>query len=164
MERIIMESDFINLTTKNLCNEHLSCIIRSRKPHQGVEEKRKWLSDRLEEGHVFRKLNIKAPVFIEYAPLETAWVPIIGDNFYYIYCLWSEKKGKGYGTALMEYCLQDAKEKVDLYNTSMSLQQNKHEELHNLHSLNIFLIVHLCFCHLQLQESFHPSYLLFSHI
>lgn len=111
MERIIMESDFINLTTKNLCNEHLSCIIRSRKPHQGVEEKRKWLSDRLGEGHVFRKLNIKAPVFIEYAPLETAWVPIIGDNFYYIYCLWSEKKGKGYGTALMEYCLQDAKEK-----------------------------------------------------
>jgi hypothetical protein len=30
----------------------------------------------------------KATVFIEYVPLETAWVPIIGDNYYYLYCLW----------------------------------------------------------------------------
>lgn len=63
------------------------------------------------EGHVFRKLNEKATVFIEYAPLETAWVPIIGDNYYYLYCLWvsGSCKGKGYGKALMEYCIADAK-------------------------------------------------------
>ena len=52
------------------------------------EAKRQWLSYRLKEGHVFRKLNEKAVVFIEYAPLETAWVPITGYNYYYIYCLW----------------------------------------------------------------------------
>lgn len=105
--------DFVNLTAENLANEHLCCIIRSRKPHPGVEAKRQWLSERLEEGHVFRKLNVKATVFIEYAPLETAWVPIIGDNYYYLYCLWvsGSYKGKGYGKALMEYCLADAKEK-----------------------------------------------------
>ena len=50
-------------------NEHLCCIIRSKKAHPGVEAKRKWLSERLKEGHVFRKLNEKATVFIEYAPL-----------------------------------------------------------------------------------------------
>ena len=106
-----MDMDFVNLTTENLSTEHLGCIIRSKKIHQGVEAKRKWLSERLKEGHVFRKLNVKAPVFIEYAPLETAWVPITGDNYYYLYCLWSSQKGRGYATALMTYCLADAKEK-----------------------------------------------------
>lgn len=108
-----MDTDFINLTTENLANEHLCCIIRSKKTHPGVEAKRQWLSERLDEGHVFRKLNAKATVFIEYAPLETAWVPINGDNYLYLYCLWvtGSYKGKGYGKALMEYCLADAKEK-----------------------------------------------------
>lgn len=67
-----MDTDFINITTANLADEHLCCIIRTKKLHLGVEAKRQWLSDRLNEGHVFRKLNAKATVFIEYAPLETA--------------------------------------------------------------------------------------------
>lgn len=106
-----MCDEFINLTPENLGNEHLCCIIRTRKLHPGVEAKRQWLSKRLKEGHVFRKLNVKGTVFIEYAPLETAWVPIIGDNFYYIYCLWvlGEYKGKGHARELIEYCLTDAK-------------------------------------------------------
>ena len=107
-----MEPEFINLTAENLANEHLCCIIRSKKPHPGVEAKRQWLSERLKEGHVFRKRNEKATAFIEYAPLETAWVPIVGKNYLYIYCLWvtGACKGKGYGRALMEYCLADARE------------------------------------------------------
>ena len=105
--------DFVNLTAENLADEHLCCIIRSKKIHPGVESKREWLSNRLSEGHVFRKLNAKATVFIEYAPLETAWTPILGNNYYYIYCLWvlGGYKGQGYGKALMEYCLADAKAK-----------------------------------------------------
>lgn len=108
-----MNTDFINLTVENLANEHLCCIIRSKKAHPGVEAKRQWLLDRLKEGHVFRKLNEKATVFMEYAPLETAWVPITGDNYLYVYCLWvsGSYKGKGYGKELMEYCLADAKGK-----------------------------------------------------
>ena len=108
-----MKTDFVNLAAENLVDEHLCCIIRSKKIHPGVEAKQKWLSERLKEGHVFRKLNAKATVFIEYAPLETAWVPITGDNYYYIYCLWvlGDYKGKGYGKSLLEYCLADAKEK-----------------------------------------------------
>lgn len=82
-----MNEEFINLTTENLTSEHLCCIIRTRKLHPGVEAKREWLLKRLEEGHLFRKLNKKAVVFIEYAPLENAWVPIIGENYLYIYCL-----------------------------------------------------------------------------
>lgn len=105
--------DFVNLTTENLASEHLCCIIRSKKTLPGIDAKKQWLSERLKEGHVFRKLNAKATVFIEYAPLETAWVPIIGENYYYLYCLWvtGSYKGEGYGEMLMEYCLADAKEK-----------------------------------------------------
>lgn len=113
MGQLPVNDEYINLTPKNITTEHLCCIIRSKKIHQGVEAKRQWLSERLKEGHVFRKLNAKAPVFIEYAPVETAWVPVSGKNFYYIYCLWvsGEYKGKGYGKALLEYCISDAKEK-----------------------------------------------------
>lgn len=106
-----MNPDFVTITAENLLNEHLGCIIRSKKSHPGVDAKRQWLADRLKEGHVFRKLPVKAPVFIEYAPLETAWVPVTGDNFVYLYCLWvsGDYKGKGYGRMLMEDCLADAK-------------------------------------------------------
>ena len=106
-----MNTDFIELTPENLADEHLCCIIRTKKPHPGVEAKRRWLADRLKEGHVFRKLNVKGCVFIEYAPLETAWVPVVGDNYLYIYCLWvtGDYKDCGYGRALMESCIADAK-------------------------------------------------------
>ena len=107
-----MDHTFINLTEENLMQEHLCCIIRMKKAHPGVEAKRMWLHDRLKEGHVFRKLNAKATVFIEYAPLEKAWVPIVGKNYYYIYCLWvlGDFKGKGYGKELLEYVINDARE------------------------------------------------------
>ncbi|MGD1818057.1 MAG: GNAT family N-acetyltransferase [Pleomorphochaeta sp.] len=106
-----MNKDFINLNSENISDEHLCCIIRSRVIHPGVESKRAWLCERLKEGHVFRKLNAKATVFIEYAPLETAWTPIVGENYLYIYCLWvsGKYKGHGYGKALMNYCIEDAK-------------------------------------------------------
>lgn len=108
-----MNLNFINITKENVADEHLCCIIRSKKSHPGIDAKRRWLSERLSEGHVLRKLNEKATVFIEYAPLEMAWAPIIGDNYYYVYCLWvlGDHKGKGYGKSLMEYCIADAKEK-----------------------------------------------------
>ncbi|MCC8028075.1 MAG: GNAT family N-acetyltransferase [Clostridium sp.] len=108
-----MNTDFINLKEENLSLEHLCCIIRSKKLHPGVEAKRQWLAERLKEGHVFRKLDARGTVFIEYAPLETAWVPITGGNYYYLYCLWvsGSFKGKGYGKSLMEYCLADARAK-----------------------------------------------------
>ena len=77
----IMSDRFIDITPENIASEHLCCLIRTKKPHPGVEKKRAWLRDRLGEGHVFRKLDEKACVFIEYAPLESAWVPIVGDNY-----------------------------------------------------------------------------------
>lgn len=106
-----MDTEFINLDSGNIASEHLCCIIRTQKAHPGVEAKRAWLAARLDEGHVFRKVNAKGCAFIEYAPLETAWAPVVGDNYLYIYCLWvlGDLKGHGYGRQLMEYCIADAK-------------------------------------------------------
>ena len=75
-----MDEQFINLSPENLSEQHLCCIIRSKKPHPGVEAKRQWLAQRLREGHVFRKLDAKATVFIEYAPLETRVGPGSGGQ------------------------------------------------------------------------------------
>lgn len=77
-------SDFITVTPENLTDKHFCCIIRSKKPNPGVEAKRQWLSQRLKEGHVFRKLNARATAFVEYVPLETAWVPVTGERATFI--------------------------------------------------------------------------------
>lgn len=56
-----MNHDFINITPDNLNDEHLCCIIRSKKTHPGIEAKRQWLASRLNEGHVFgsREKNLR---------------------------------------------------------------------------------------------------------
>ena len=106
-------SEYINLTADNVMNEHLCCAISDKKHQNGVDTKRQWLNKSFKEGHVFRKLNEKGKVFIEYAPLETAWVPVVGDNYMYIYCLWvaGSFKGKGHAKALLDYCISEAKAK-----------------------------------------------------
>ena len=78
---------FITLTPENVMSEHLCCAIADKKHQTGVNDKRNWLAERIKEGHVFRKLDAQGKVFIEYAPLEKAWVPVTGDNYFYIYCV-----------------------------------------------------------------------------
>ena len=108
-----MEMDFVTLTQENLDREQLCCIVRTKKPHPGVERKRAWLRERIREGHVFRKLAGNDCAFIEYAPIETAWAPVEGADYLYLYCLWVQgaPRGQGVGKALMESCLQDARAK-----------------------------------------------------
>ncbi len=105
--------EYINITLDNIDQEHICCAISDKKHFEGVFNKKEWLKKRITEGHVFRKLNVQGKVFVEYAPLEKAWVPIEGTGFLYIYCLWvSEKfKGHGYGKQLLEYVINDAKKK-----------------------------------------------------
>ena len=104
---------YLNITLDNIDMEHICCAISDKKHQDGVDLKKEWLRDRIKEGHVFRKLNERGKVFIEYSLLDKAWVPIIGDNYIYIYCLWvsGSFKGNGHAKTLIEYCINDAKEK-----------------------------------------------------
>ena len=78
-----------------------------------VNMKKEWIKDKLKDGHVFRKLDARGKTFIEYESIQTAWIPIIGKNYEYIYCLWivGSFKGKGIGKELLEYAIKDAKDK-----------------------------------------------------
>ncbi len=106
-------NNYINLTLENIEEEHIGCAIGDKKHQQGVTKKKEWIKSKLEEGHVFRKLDARGKVFIEYEPIETAWVPIDGKNYEYIYCLWvaGSFKGKGMAKELLEYAINDAKQK-----------------------------------------------------
>ncbi|MBE6513470.1 MAG: GNAT family N-acetyltransferase [Methanobrevibacter olleyae] len=104
---------YINLDIDNIEDEHICCAIGDPKHQDGVDKKKEWMKDKLEDGHVFRKLDARGKIFIEYEPIETAWVPISGENYEYIYCLWVAGRFKGNGIAreLLEYAITDAKEK-----------------------------------------------------
>lgn len=106
-------NEYINLDLKNLEEEHLCCAIGDKKHQDGVKYKKEWLRERIKEGHIFRKLNAKGKIFIEYAPLEKAWCPVSGNEYIYIYCLWvaGSFKGNGYAKELLEYAINDAKSK-----------------------------------------------------
>ena len=106
-----MNERFINITLDNIEDEHLCCAISDKKHQDGVHAKKDWLKKQIPKGHIFRKLDVKGKVFIEYSPLESSWVPIAGSNYLYIYCLWvsGKYKGQGHAKSLLEYCIDDAK-------------------------------------------------------
>ena len=106
-------NEYINLTAENIDEEHVCCAIGDPKHQEGVERKKEWIKRKLKDGHVFRKLNARGKIFIEYEPIETAWVPVSGQNYEYIYCLWvaGSFKGKGIAKELIEYAINDSKEK-----------------------------------------------------
>ena len=106
-------NEYINLSLENIDGEHLCCAIGDLKHQNGVINKKEWIKNRLDKGHVFRKLNARGKTFIEYEPVETAWVPITGNNYEYIYCLWvaGSFKGKGIGKELLEYAIEDSRKK-----------------------------------------------------
>ena len=106
-------NEYINLDYKNISDEHICCAIGDPKHQMGVEAKKEFIKSKFKDGHVFRKLDARGKTFIEYEPVETAWVPISGKNYEYIYCLWvaGSFKGKGIAKELLEYAINDAKSK-----------------------------------------------------
>ena len=104
--------EYIRVTKENIDKEHICCAISSNKDVQ-VISKKDWLRDRFDDGLVFLKSVERGKCFIEYIPAENAWNPIDGDGYMYIDCLWvsGSFKGHGYSSELLEYCINDSKEK-----------------------------------------------------
>lgn len=122
-----MNERFINITLDNIEDEHLCCAISDKKHQDGVHAKKDWLKKQIPKGHIFRKLDVKGKVFIEYSPLESSWVPIAGSNYLYIYCLWvsGKYKGQGHAKSLLEYCIDDAKKQGKLGICILSSKKKK---------------------------------------
>ena len=103
---------FIQVTKENLEKEHICCAISNNKDVQ-VTSKKSWLSERFDEGLVFLKSEERGKCFIEYIPAEHAWNPIDANGYMYIDCLWvaGSFKGHGYANELLNYCMEDSKQK-----------------------------------------------------
>ena len=104
--------ELIKLTHDNIDQEHICCAISSNKDVQ-VMSKKAWLKERLDEGLVFLKGNVRGKCFIEYIPAEYAWAPIEAEGYMVIDCLWvsGQFKGHGYSNLLLDTCIEDSKAK-----------------------------------------------------
>lgn len=104
--------ELVKLTHENIDQEHICCAISNNKDIQ-VMSKKNWLKDRLDEGLVFLKGNVRGKCFIEYIPAEYAWAPVEAEGYMYIDCLWvsGQFKGHGHSNLLLNACIEDSKAK-----------------------------------------------------
>jgi Acetyltransferase (GNAT) family. len=101
---------FITLNKENIEKEHICCAISDKKCSEGYQMKKEWLTTAFEDGHVFRRLDERAKVFMEYGPAEKAWIPVEAPHYLMIGCFWvsGQYKGHGYGKALLQAAIDDA--------------------------------------------------------
>ncbi len=101
----------IQLTAENLDKEHICCAISDKKCKESYALKKDWLKAAFDNGYIFRRIDARAKVFIEYGPAEKGWVPIEAPHYFLVNCFWvsGQYKGKGYGKKLLTLALEDAK-------------------------------------------------------
>ena len=62
----------IDVNTHTISSEHICCKISDKKCVQSYQAKKDWLKREFNKGYVFRRLDERAKVFIEYGPAENA--------------------------------------------------------------------------------------------
>lgn len=102
---------YIDLNPRNIQQEHICCGFSDKKCAESYALKKTWLSSQFEQGYVFRRLDERAKVFVEYGPAEFAWAPVSAPNTLMLGCFWvaGSYKGKGYGKALLDSVIEDAR-------------------------------------------------------
>jgi GNAT superfamily N-acetyltransferase len=108
----------VDLNNANIDDYGTFCL-QSKKNTKGYVEKSEWTKQRFKEGLRLKlllvnegaKRGFRARGFIEYIPSEYSWRGIKADGFMVIHCVWvvGKSKGHGYGTKLLQECLDDAK-------------------------------------------------------
>ena len=101
---------YINLDRDSIGGEHICCAFSDKKCAQGYELKKQWLTTQFDHGYVFRRLDERAKVFIEYGPAEKAWVPVTAPGYLMLGCFWVSGKYKrnGHGKALLRDAIEAA--------------------------------------------------------
>lgn len=102
----------VTVTAANLHEEGFFCY-KSKPQSDGYLAKQAWLAERLAEGmglHILYE-GKRSVGFIEYIPAEYSWRVIDAPGALVIHCLWvvGSGKGKGYGTRLLDLCLEQAR-------------------------------------------------------
>ncbi|MBN1791947.1 MAG: GNAT family N-acetyltransferase [Bacteroidales bacterium] len=105
----------ININKQNLADyPQVICFINPK--NQYFNLKMEWLAERFAEGLSIRLLQLndtrKIAGFIEYIPGEFAWRAVSTKDYLFIHCIWvypNQNKQKGFGSALIEEAVNDAK-------------------------------------------------------
>ena len=107
------ELEIIDTNANNICN-YSFCGFKNIK-QEGYRRKTDWLKQRFSEGMKFKVLHSASEGTdgaIEYIPGKYTWRAVEANGYMVIHCIFimhRKYKGKGYGTLLLEQCLQDAK-------------------------------------------------------
>lgn len=102
--------NIITLNKSNIDKEHICCAISDKKCKDSYELKKDWLKNEFDNGYVFRRIDARAKVFIEYGPAEKGWCPVNAPNYLLINCFWvsGQYKGQGYGKELLKLATENA--------------------------------------------------------
>jgi len=102
----------IQITEENIDQEHICCAIGNDKANRArAELKKEWMKGQFKNGLIFKRLDDRGKMFIEYMPVETCWKPVEGTKYTMINCLWVSGKFKkrGIATELLEDCINDSR-------------------------------------------------------
>ncbi|MFC1955001.1 YoaP domain-containing protein [Chloroflexota bacterium] len=118
-----MAVEIIDTDTDNIL-EYGVCGYKDIK-RAGYLEKIEWLKNRFPEGMKIKTLYSAkdgTQGMIEYIPGEYCWRPVEASGYMFIHCIFSgfknTYKGKGYGSLLLDECLDDAKRR-DLHGVAV---------------------------------------------
>jgi L-amino acid N-acyltransferase YncA len=87
---------------------------KSKPKSEGYQKKMEWLQQRTAEGLTIKILyeGERSIAFIEYIPSDYSWRVVKAPNYLVIHCLWVVGRGKkkGYGSRLLDECVEDARQ------------------------------------------------------
>ena len=101
---------------KQNMSDHPGVVCFINPKHPSYPLKVEWLKERFSEGLQIKLLYLegqkKAAGYIEYVPGKFAWRAVSATNYMFIHCLYvypNNNKNLGYGTLLIEECMDDAR-------------------------------------------------------
>jgi hypothetical protein len=110
-----MKTEIVAINKQNLL-DHPGVICFINPKHPSYSLKTEWLNERFSEGLQIKLLYLegqkKAAGYIEYVPGKFAWRAVSAADYMFIHCLYvypNNNKNLGYGTLLVEECMDDAR-------------------------------------------------------
>lgn len=106
-----MKSNFLTLAPANIDDEHIWCSFYGKKCKEGYLLKKGRPAQEADKGCIFRRLDERAKVFIEYVPAGKAWVRGNAPGYEMIGCFGvsGQYKGQGYAEALLQSAIDDVR-------------------------------------------------------
>lgn len=108
--------EIVNLTPENIADYGV-CGYKDMKKHLELRRKIDWFKEYYPKGLRIKIIFSKkggSQGMIEYIPGKYAHRPVDAEGYMFIHCIFvgfkNEFKGKGYGSSLIEACIQDAKD------------------------------------------------------